>query len=98
MNHKSKLMAIASYGAPSIARAMLEADPHRFDGAHKAASAVKLNQNVCVGLGCVSRKTPEGRAKKVEFFRSRISDGKIPKESIPALLRDYPELRKGNSK
>ena len=98
MNHKSKLLSVAAYGSPSIARAMNEVDTHRFDGASKAAAAIKMNVNRCFGLGSVSKNTPEGRAKKVEWFRNRIAEGKIQQESMPAILRDYPELKQKGTK
>lgn len=100
MNHKSKLMAIASYGAPSIARAMEEVDPHRFKGAYQAVHSYKPSNSLSTFsvLGSSANKVEGAREKKLDIIRKGIECGRIKPESMPALLRDYPELMKGNSK
>ena len=100
MNHKSKLASIAAYGTPSIARAMDEVDTRRFDGVHKAAVNYKPKPfaSSFQVLGSQSRRTPEGRAAKVELLRKKIAEGKVAASVVKALKRDYPELRKENGK
>lgn len=100
MNHKSKLAAIAAYGTPSIARGMDEVDPHRFKGASKAAHSYKPIKPLGM-FGCFGHdaKDVDGyRKRKLDIIRKGIECGRISPESMTAILRDYPELRKENGK
>ena len=75
-----------------------DADPNRFRGTHDAAAKVHPKWFGSTPFMSGATRARASHAAKVLFFQSKIDDGKIQQDSIPGLLRDYPELRVSEKK
>lgn len=95
MNAASQRMAAQIYGTPTIARGMAEVDARRFGGIHHIAAKHRVPTEAHTYQPAKARKAGPDRDLKVAVLRRNIDAGRVSAEAMPALLRDYPELRSG---